>query len=331
MRVSTSIAGDDLGGAGERALAAEHAGFDLVTSQENRHEPFLPLTLAAAATNTIGLATSVAIAFPRSPMVTASTAWDLHALSRGRFVLGLGSQIKAHNVKRFSVGWSAPAPRMREYVQAIKAIFDCWQTGERLAFEGDHYQFSLMTPNFTPPPLDTAPPPIHISAVGPFMLGVAGRVCDGVMLHPFCTRTYLEETIIPKIEQGLLASGRSRDDFEISGGGFVATGATNEEVDRAAELARKRVGFYGSTPAYWPVFEAHGLDELGPKLNAMSKAGQWDEMTNEIDDDVLDLFCARGNHDEIGAAVADHFGGLVSTVGLDADTPGEVIEAIKHV
>lgn len=331
MRVSTSIVGDDLGGAGARALAAEQAGFDLVTSQENRHEPFMPLTLAAAATTTIGLATSVAIAFPRSPMVAASTAWDLQSLSGGRFVLGLGSQIKAHNVKRFSVGWSAPAPRMREYVQAIKAIFDCWQTGERLAFEGDHYQFSLMTPNFTPPPLDTAPPPIHISAVGPFMLGVAGRVCDGVMLHPFCTRTYLEDTIIPKIEQGLQASGRSRDDFEISGGGFVATGATNEEVDTAVEFARKRVGFYGSTPAYWPVFEAHGLDELGPKLNAMSKAGQWDAMTSEIDDDVLDLFCARGNHDEIGAAVADHFGGLVTTVGLDAATPGEVIEAIKSV
>jgi len=272
----------------------------------------------------------VAISFPRSPMVAASTAWDLHGLSNGRFVLGLGSQIKAHNVKRFSMPWSPPAPRMREYVQAIKAIFNCWQTGERLAFEGDHYQFTLMTPNFTPPPLDTAPPPIHIAAVGPYMLNVAGKVCDGVMLHGFCTPAYLEQTIMPKIDQGLQASGRSRDDFEISGGGFVATGATNEEVDRAAELIRKRVGFYGSTPAYWPVLETHGLEDLGQKLNTMSKAGQWDEMTDEITDDVLELFCARGNHDEIGAAVAEHFGGLVSTISLDANTPGEVIEAIQQ-
>jgi len=314
MQVGTSISGDDLAGAGARALAAERAGFDVVTTQENRHEPFLPLTLAAAATERVGLATSVAIAFPRSPMIAASTAWDLHGLSGGRFVLGLGSQIRAHNIKRFSVPWSAPAPRMREYVQAIKAIFDCWQNGERLAFEGDHYQFTLMTPNFTPPPLDTPPPRVHISAVGPYMLGVAGRVADGVMLHGFCTPKYLEETIIPKLEQGLQASGRSRDDFEIAGGGFVATGATNEDVDRAAEAVRTRVGFYGSTPAYWPVLEAHGLEDLGQKLNTMSKAGEWQAMTGEITDDVLDLFCARGNHDEIGAAVAEHFGGLVDRV-----------------
>lgn len=330
MRVSTSISGDDLASAGERALVAERAGFDQVATQENRHEPFLPLALAAAATERVGLATNVAIAFPRSPMVAASTAWDLHGLSGGRFVLGLGSQIKAHNVKRFSVPWSAPAPRMREYVQAIKAIFACWQNGERLAFEGDHYQFTLMTPNFTPPPLTTTPPPIHISAVGPYMLGVAGRVCDGVMLHGFCTPKYLETTIIPRLERGLQASGRSRDDFEISGGGFIATGATNEEVDRAAEAIRTRIGFYGSTPAYWPVLEVHGLEDLGQKLNTMSKAGEWDSMAGEIDDDVLSLFCARGTHDEIGAAISEHFGDLVSMVSLAMDTPGEVVEAIQR-
>lgn len=329
MRVSTSITGDDLAGAGARALAAEQAGFDQVTTQEARHEPFMPLAIAATATERVQLATSVAIAFPRSPMVAASTAWDLHALSGGRFVLGLGSQIRAHNVKRFSMPWSAPAPRMREYVQSIKAIFDCWQNGERLSFEGDHYQFSLMTPNFTPPPLETGPPPIHISAVGPYMLGVAGKVCDGVMLHPFCTREYLEATIMPALDRGLEASGRSRDEFSVSGGGFIATGATNEEVDRSAEFARTRIGFYGSTPAYWPVLEVHGLEDLGQKLNTLSKAGEWDEMTKQINDDVLSLFCARGNHDEIAGAVAEHFGGLVTTVGLDANTPGEVVEAIK--
>lgn len=329
MRVTTSITSDDLASIGETAKRLEAAGFDAVSSQENRHDPFVPLTLAAASTERIGLATNVAIAFPRSPMVAANVSWDLQALSGGRFTLGLGSQIRAHNERRFSVPWSAPAPRMREYVQSIRAIFDCWRTGERLAFEGDHYRFTLMTPNFTPPPLDTPLPAIHIAAVGPNMLGVAGRECDGAMLHPFCTHAYLEQTIIPALQRGLDASGRSRADFEVAGGGFVATGATDEEVARAIEFVRKRIGFYGSTPAYWPVLELHGLEDLGQKLNTMSKAGEWDAMTAEIDDDVVDLFCARGRHDELGPAIGAHFGGLVDTIALDHNTPAATIAAIQ--
>jgi probable F420-dependent oxidoreductase len=331
MRVTTSITTDDLASIPETAQRLEAAGFDALSSQENRHDPFVPLTLAAAATERVALATNVAISFPRSPMVAATVSWDLQVLSNGRFTLGLGSQIKPHNERRFSVPWTAPAPRMREYVQSMRAIFHSWQTGERLRYEGDHYQFTLMTPNFTPPPLDSAVPAIHIAAVGPNMLGVAGRECDGAMLHPFCTRTYLEQTILVLLQRGLDASSRSRSEFEIAGGGFVATGADDESVDHGIEFVRKRIGFYGSTPSYWPVLESHDQLELGHKLNALSKAGEWDAMTDAISDDVLELFCARGRHDEIAAAIGDHFGGLVDTIGIDATVPAETIEQIHAI
>lgn len=331
MRVTTSITSDDLAGIGSAALDIEKSGFDGVTSQENRHDPFLPLTLAAASTSTIELATSVAIAFPRSPMVAANIAWDLHSLSQGRFVLGLGSQVRGHNIRRFSVPWSAPAPRMQEYVESVKAIFRCWESGEKLEYEGEHYKFSLMTPNFTPPPLTTPPPRIEIAAVGPATLRVAGRVCDGVMLHPFCTRDYLSDVTLPTVQGALDRRHRDRSDFHVSGGGFVATGATDEDVDRQLEWIRMRVGFYGSTPSYHPVLAHHGLEDLGSKLLAMSKAGEWDQMTAEVDDDVLALFCARGRHDEIASAIAAHFGGLVDTVSVDASVPPDVLADIKAV
>jgi len=331
MRVSTSITTDELAAIPERAQALEAAGFDGVATQENRHEPFIPLTLAASVTERVRLTTNVAIAFPRSPMVAAQTAWDLQALSEGRFVLGLGSQIRPHIERRFSTEWRAPAAKMREYIGAIRAIHDCWQNGERLAFEGDHYTFSLMTPNFTPPPLKTAPPALMIGAVGPLMMKLAGEVCDGIMLHGFCTREYLRTVILPRLDAALESSGRSRTDFEVSGGGFVATGSTDEEVAAATEVIRQRVGFYASTPAYWPVLEIHNLQELGHELNTMSKAGEWDAMTGRIDDDVLDLFCARGRHDQIAAAIGERFGGLTDWVSLDPSTPASVIAEVQAV
>lgn len=331
MRVSTSITTDELAAIPERARALEAAGFDGVATQENRREPFIPLTLAASVTERVRLSTNVAIAFPRSPMVAAQTAWDLQALSGGRFVLGLGSQIRPHIERRFSTEWRAPAAKMREYIESIRAIHDCWQNGGRLSYEGDHYTFTLMTPNFTPPPLETAPPPLMIAAVGPLMMKVAGEVCDGVMLHGFCTRDYLSDVILPRLDAALSSSGRSRHEFEISGGGFVATGATDAEVAAATEVVRKRVGFYASTPAYWPVLEIHGLEKLGHELNTMSKAGEWDAMTDRIDDDVLELFCARGRHDQLAAAINDRFGGLTDTVSLDPETPASVIAEVQAV
>lgn len=329
MRVTTSLTSDDLAGTGARAAAVEAAGYDGVNSQENKHDPFVPLTLAAAATERIELATGVAISFPRSPMMAAQVAWDLQLLSKGRFTLGLGTQIRPHNERRFSTPWIKPAARMREYVESVQAIFECWATGERLRYEGEHYTFTLMTPNFVPPPLEGDPPKVSIAAVGPLMLNVAASVCDGVMLHGFCTQKYLDEVILPKLQAGLDARGLSRSDFEITGGGFVATGTTQEDVNKVREWVRQRIGFYGSTPSYWPVFEIHGLTELGPKLNAMSKAGEWDAMTQEIDDDLIELFCASGTHDVIADRIADHFGDRVDSVSLDANLPPETVAAIQ--
>jgi probable F420-dependent oxidoreductase len=264
-------------------------------------------------------------------MSSAMLSWDIQAASKGRFTLGLGSQVKGHNVRRFSVPWSPPAPRIREYVQSVRAIWDCWENGTRLDYQGEHYQFSLMTPNFTPEPLGTPVPKIQIAAVGPAMMKVAAEECDGVMLHGFCTRKYLQERILPRLEKGLEGAGRSRDQFEISGGGFVATGPDDEAVQKLFEWVRMRIGFYGSTPSYWPVFEVHGLQDLGLKLNEMSKKGQWDEMTKEISDDVVHLFAAVGRHDELVGALTDRFGGMTDIVGLPEDTPPDVIQEVLAI
>jgi len=337
MRLTTGVPNDDLKKVPESIRASEAAGYDMVTTQENRHDPFLPLAVAAVASEKITLATSISIAFARSPMVFANLGWDLQKASRGRFVLGLGSQVKGHNERRFSVPWSAPAPRLKECVQAIRAVWACWGEGEKLDFQGEHYRFSLMTPNFTPEPMAESPPPITIAAVGPAMMRVAGEVCDGARLHGFCTRKYLEEVAVPRLEGAMQGAGRDRSRFEISGGGFVATGATDEAVARAFEWVRVRVGFYGSTRAYWPVFEVHGLEELGEKLNHMSKAGQWDQMTKEVSDDVVHLFAAVGRHDELKSAMEVRFGGLVDTVsaGTPVDDPGglpaDLIQEIQSI
>ena len=286
--------------------------------------------MAAAHTEDLELRTSIAIAFARSPMVAANMSWDLQRASNGNFTLGLGSQVKGHNVRRFSVPWSAPAPRMREYVQSIRAIWDCWKNGTPLDYQGEHYQFSLMTPNFTPEPLNGELPKIQIAAVGPAMMKVAAEECDGVMLHAFCTRKYLDEVILPKLQQGLNAKDKARSDFEISGGGFIVTGKDDEAVNKMFEWVRMRVGFYGSTPSYWPVFEAHGWQDLGQKLNDMSKKGQWQDMTKEISDDVVHEFCAVGRFDEIEKEISRRFAGPIDVISMPSDTPSDLIMALKQ-
>ena len=299
MKINTGLPAEDLNAVGPAAKAIEALGFSGVSTQENRQDAFLPLAVAATSTSSLELRTSIAIAFARSPMVAANMSWDIQRASKGRFTLGIGSQVKGHNVRRFSVPWSAPAPRMREYVQALRAIWDCWANGTPLDYQGEHYQFSLMTPNFTPEPCEQGVPKVQIAAVGPAMMKVAAEECDGVMLHVFCTGKYLEEVIMPRLNKGLENSGRTRADFEISGGGFIATGADDEAVHRMFEWVRKRVGFYGSTPSYWPVFEQHGWEDLGHKLNDMSKKGQWDDMTQAVSDDVVHEFCVTGRYDQI--------------------------------
>ena len=331
MRVLTSISGNSLNEAGKIAATLENHGFTGITSQENRHDAFLPLAIAATHTEKLELRTSISIAFARSPMSSSMMAWDIQQASNGRFTLGLGSQVKGHNLRRFSVPWSPPAPRMREYVQAVRAIWDCWQNDSKLDYQGEHYQFTLMTPNFTPEKLTGPLPRIEIAAVGPVMLKVAAEECDGVMLHGFCTRKYLEQAVMPRLERGLERSNRTRSQFEISGGGFVATGEDDEAVAKMFEWIRMRVGFYGSTPSYWPVFEAHGLEDLGHKLNDMSKKGQWDEMTSEISDDVVHLFAAVGRHDQLVDVLSERFSDLVDIVSLPLDTPPDVVQEVRSI
>lgn len=337
MRVITTIPQGNVREAAAAAKDIEAKGFDGIVTQENKHDAFLPLAAAATVTDRVELATGIAISFARSPMVAAQMSWDLCSSTNGRFVLGLGTQIKAHNEKRFSVPWSAPAPRMREYLQALRAIWNSWATGERLRYEGNHYTFTLMTPNFTPPHTFTGLPKVTLAAVGPYMMSVAGEEADGVRLHPFCTRKYMEETIVPRIEAGLAKTGRSRENFEISGGGFVATGPDDESVEKMLDWVRYRIGFYGSTPAYYPVLEAHGMQELGLKLNRMTKEGKWDQIAGEIPDDLLHLCCAVGRHDQIASVIETRFGGISDTLfasistDIPSDFPPDLIQDIQRI
>lgn len=335
MKIHTTLPQADLRDVPAAVAQIEAEGYDGVVALENRHDPFLPLAVAAVHTSRLTLSTGVAIAFPRSPMVMANLGWDLQQSSGGRFELGLGSQVKGHNERRFSVPWSAPAPRLEEYVQAIRAIWRTWSDGDRLDFQGDHYQFSLMTPNFTPEPLTVPPPRITMAAVGPGMLRAAGRVADGVRLHGFCTRDYLEGAVLPELEAGLRASGRSRNDFTIAGGGFLCTGADDEAVAASVDWVRYRIGFYGSTRAYWPVLHQHGLGGLGEQLNHLSKNDGWDKMADLVDDDVVRLFAAVGRHDEIVPAIQERFGGISDSIGasaspeIAADLPPDLVQEIQ--
>jgi probable F420-dependent oxidoreductase len=324
MRVFTTVPQEDLRRVPQAAQAAEADGYDGIVTMENKHEPFLALAVAGAATERIELHTSVAIAFARTPMAVAEVGWDLAGATGGRFVVGLGSQVRAHNERRFSAPWTPPAPRMREYVQVLRAIWRCWQTGEKPSYAGQHYRFTLMTPNFAPEPIAAPPPAVTIAAVGPAMLRVAAEECDGVKLHGFCTRKYLTDEIMPRITAGLTKTGRSREQYEIAGGGFLATGPDNAAVAERFEWVRQRVAFYGSTPAYYPVFAVHGLEDLGLKLNALVRQGKWGELAREVPDDVAHLFAAVGRHDQIVTAIADRFGGLTDALALRGDGTGEV-------
>ena len=335
MRVSIGLPVQDWTACGPAAARAEEDGADVVTSSELRHDPFTPLAFAALATERVALVPSVAIAFPRSPMIVAQLAWDLARQSRGRFVLGLGSQVRAHNERRFSVPWIAPAARLGEYVEALRAIFRCWEHGEKLNYQGKHYTFTLMTPEFSPGPQGLRLPPVAMAAVGPLMLKTAARLADSVRLHSFATRQYLEDVVRPLLAAELAAAGKSFETFEITGGGFVATGPDEAAVRAAAEKVRYRVAFYGSTPAYRGVFDVHGIGDLGMRLNAMSRDGKWTEMAAQVSDDVLDLFVARATYDGLPAAIEKRFGGLVDAVSVDfapgtsAATRRDVIAAIQ--
>ena len=317
MRVFTALPMRHWCDAAPFALAAEEAGFDGLMTVELGHDPFPPLAFAALATRHIALTTSVAVAFPRSPTVIASQAWDLHANSSGRFVLGLGSQVKGHNERRFGIAWSPPAPRLRDYVLALRAIWRCWETGGPLDYQGEHYRLTLMTPDFSPEPTGLPPIPVAIAAVGEAMLRVAGEVCDGVRLHPLCSRRYLEEVCLPQIREGMRRGGRDRRHFELHGGGFVVTGPDEAAVAAGVDQVRRRVAFYGSTRSYRPILALHGLDDLGLKLHRLSVEQRWNEMAAEVSDEVVRLFAACGTYRDIAAAIEARFGGLADAVDLN--------------
>src|SRR3954469_22484154 len=281
MRVFTRLPMHDWKAAAPAARDGESAGFDSVMTVELGHDVFAPLAIAATATECVELTPSVAVAFPRSPTVLASQAWDLQATSRGRFVLGLGSQVKGHNERRFGIAWTAPAPRMRDYVMALRAVWKAWETRGRLNFGSPHYKLTLMTPDFSPEPTGLPMVPVTIAAVGEAMLRVAGQVGDGVRLHPLCSRAYLEQVCLPQMMEGMRRSGRSRLNFDVHGGGFVCTGPDEATVAAQREKARRRIGSYGPTRTYLPILALHGLEDLGGKLHRMSVEGQWDRMAAE--------------------------------------------------
>ena len=310
MKIDGGI-GFDPSGVVDTARELEAAGYAGAWSAETSHDPFLPLALAAAHTSTLELGTGIAVAFARNPMNLAMLANDLQTLSGGRFMLGLGSQIKPHIEKRFSMPWSHPAPRMRELILAIRAIWAAWAGGERLAFRGEFYRHTLMTPMFDPGPNPYGNPKIFLAAVGELMTEVAGEVADGLLVHGFTTERYLREVTVPALERGMLAGGKDRGDLQLSYPGMVVTGTNDEEWEKARQGVKAQLAVYGSTPAYRPVLELHGWGDLQTDLNTLSKRGEWSAMGELIDDDVLNAFAVVADLDELPRRILDRFGGLV--------------------
>ncbi|MFP6808913.1 MAG: LLM class F420-dependent oxidoreductase [Pseudomonadales bacterium] len=319
MKIDGGLAGD-LNQIPMSAKRLEKAGFDGAMSFETGNDPFFPLLLAAKETEEIELITSIAVAFSRTPMLLANIGHDLNSYSKGRFVMGLGSQIQPHITKRFSMPWSSPAKRMREFILAMRAIWACWHEGERLNFKGDFYTHTLMTPMFSPQDNEYGAPKVLLAAVGPKMTEVAGEVADGIILHAFSTEKYMREVTLPAIQAGLEKAGRNRDDFQISYPGFVVSGRTEEEFNAAKIGVCKQIAFYGSTPAYSPVLDIHGWGELQPELNRLSKEGQWDEMGTLITDDILNEFAVVGEPDDIVEKFRSRFMDIVdrTTMGIAA-------------
>jgi probable F420-dependent oxidoreductase len=303
--------GFDPGGIAAQAVRAEQAGYDGVWSAETNHDPFLPIAVGAAATEKLEFGTGITVAFARNPMTLAVVANDLQLLTKGRFMLGMGSQIKPHITKRFSMPWSHPAPRMRELVLAIRAIWRTWETGEPLAFRGEFYTHTLMTPFFNPGRNPHGNPKILLAGVGEHMTEVAGEVADGFLVHAFSTERYLREVSLPALERGAAKTGKTRRDLTVSYPGFVATGSDDRSMEAAVAGVREQIAFYGSTPAYRPVLELHGWGDLQPELNTLSKRGEWAEMGRLIDDDVLNAFAVVGPPDTVAAELRHRFDGLV--------------------
>jgi probable F420-dependent oxidoreductase len=305
--------GLDLASVPQEARILEEAGWDAVVLEETKQDPYVVLALAAQATQRLGIGTSVAMAFPRSPTVTALSAWTLQNLSRGRFRLGLGPQVRAHIERRYGMTWSPPAPWMREYVEAVRAVWRCWQQQAPLDFKGRHYAIDLMPPLFDPGPIEHPHIPIHLAAVNRAMCRVAGAVADGVRPHPICSADYIANVMIPEIRAGAAAAGRPLDGFEISHKPLIATAADAGELARRVEDIRARLAFYLSTPAYRPAADYHGLGDLARELSRLARERDWEKMPNYVSDAILDLYAVVATHDEIAAKLCERFAGVVTS------------------
>lgn len=334
MKLEAALRPDGNAGTDEvvrQARELEALGFDRIFTAETSRNPFFPLVLAAANTTRIELGTGIVVAFARSPMSVAASAQDLHLMSNGRFRLGLGSQIKPHITRRFSMPWHGAAKQMREFVESVRAIWDTWYDGTPLNYQGDFYQHTLMTPEFSPQTGGLERPPILLAAVGPLMTKTAAQVADGIIVHPFCTEDYLKNVILPRVEPELASRGKTLDDFAIQYPMFIVTGDTEEQIEKSKAATKYRIGFYGSTPAYKPVLDAHGWGDLQPVLRALTKDNRWAELGDQISDEMLETFAAVGEPAEAARIVKERVGDVADSVVLDASLSADALQTQMSV
>lgn len=338
MHIDVSLLVPDLSTAPQLARAAEAVGFDALWTSETKHNPFLPLVLAAEHTDRLKLGTAVAIAFPRSPLVTAHVAWDLQKFSRGRFILGLGTQVKAHIERRFGVPWEAPVAKLREYILALRAIWDAWQNRTPLNFRGRFYKHTLMTDFFDPGPIDHPHIPIYIAGVNPGLIRLAGELADGFHVHPFHSVRYMQEVFLPTLEEALRTAGRSRQDVQLASTVFAITGRNRQEMDAVREMVRQQIAFYASTPSYRLVLEVHGWGEVGERLSRLAARKRWHEMPALISDEMLHTYAVEAPWSELGAALVDRYRGILDRVALyypfrveDAAMWQELIQTVREL
>lgn len=328
MKFDVSVFADDLDQAGPLARAVEDLGFDGLWVAEAARNPFLPLPHAALATERIALGTAIAVAFPRSPMIMAQTAWDLAAVSRGRFILGLGTQIKPHITKRFSSKWGKPVKQLREYIESLRAIWHSFQTGAELNYESEYYRFALLTPVSAPPPMPYNRIPIYIAGVNRGLAQLAGEQCDGFHVHSFHTPRYLREALLPAFQAGRRASSRL-DRLTLSCAVFVVSGIDDDSIEASKQLTKSQIAFYASTPSYRKVLELHGWTDLIPRLNALLRRNRWTEMHKLISDDMLAEFAVIAPPDELPYALRDRYDGLLDRAGFYF--PFEPEDAVKRI
>ncbi|HWL45195.1 MAG TPA: TIGR03617 family F420-dependent LLM class oxidoreductase [Ilumatobacter sp.] len=327
----------DIGRFAELAAVAEDAGLDAVLVEETKHDPYQLLALGASSTSRIGLGTSVAMAFPRSPTVTALSAWSLQMLSEGRFVLGLGTQVRAHITRRYGMPWSAPAPWIRDYVGAVRAVWHAWQERTPLRYDSEHYTLDLMVPLFDPGPIEHPHIPIHVAAVGPLMCAVAGEVADGVRLHPVCNERYIDEIVLPAVVNGAARSGRDVRGFEVCMKPLIGTAPDAAALAKVAETVRARVAFYLSTPSYRGAFEIHGWGDIARQASELSRAQRWDELPGLVHDEMFHTVATVGTYDEIAAKLRARYAGRVDRIEFsipvnspaDADTLRAILTNLK--